>query len=77
MSETLNKIFNMPTLRFEHQVQCEQFASDVCRKLGLAEGSYGTVWHIFGRSYRNTPGSCQLVYLPAGHRPIELLEKLE
>ncbi len=77
MSETLNKIFNMPTLRFEHQVQCEQFASDVCRKLGLAEGSCGTFWQILGRSYRDAPATYQQVFLPPGHLPIELSEKLE
>lgn len=77
LREFLNKTYNMPTFRFEHQIHAEQLPNRVCRKLDLPKGSYGTVWHIFGRSYRNAPGSCQLVYLPAGHRPIELLEKLE
>lgn len=77
LRELLNKTYNMPTLRFEHQIHTEQFPDGICRKLELPTGSYGTVWHIFGRSYRNAPGSYQLVYLPAGHRPIELLERLE
>lgn len=77
LREFLNQTYNMPTLRFEHQIHTEQLPDKICRKLELPKGSYGTAWHIFGRSYRNAPGSYQLVYLPAGHRPIELLERLE
>lgn len=77
LREFLNKSYNMPTLRFEHQLQCERLEADVCDKLELAENSYGTLWQILGRSYRNAPASYQQVYLPPGHRPIELSEKLE
>lgn len=77
LREFLNKSYNMPTLRFEHQVQCEQLAPDVCKKLGLAEDSFGTFWQILGRSYRNAPATYQQVYLPPGHLPIELSEKLK
>lgn len=77
LREYLNKIYNMPTLRFEHEILTDQLPAKVCRKLGLPSGSYGTVWHIYGRTYRNAPGTYQLVYLPPGHRPIELLERLE
>ncbi len=77
LREFLNKTFNMPTLRFEHEIMTEKLPGNACRRLGLEKGAYGTVWHIFGRTYRNAPASYQLVYLPAGHRPIELLEKLE
>ena len=77
LREFLNKSYNMPTLRFEHQVQCEQFAPDVCAKLDLAEGSCGTSWQILGRSYRDAPATYQQVFLPPGHLPIELSEKLE
>lgn len=77
LREFLNKTYNMPTLRFEHRIHTDKFPDNICRKLDLPSGSHGTVWHIFGRSYRNAPGSYQLVYLPAGHRPIELLERLE
>ena len=77
LREFLNKTYNMPTLRFEHEILTDQLPGQVCGKLGLEKGAYGTVWHIFGRTYRSAPASYQLVYLPAGHRPIELLEKLE
>lgn len=77
LREYLNKSYNMPTLRFEHQVQCQQFAPDVCRKLALAEDSFGTFWQILGRTYRNAPATYQQVFLPPGHLPIELTEKLE
>lgn len=77
LREFLNKSYNMPTLRFEHQVQCEHFAPDVCAKLGLAMGSCGTSWQILGRSYRDAPATYQQVFLPPGHLPIELSEKLE
>jgi len=77
LREFLNKTYNMPTLRFEHKILTDQLPGQVCRKLGLERGAYGTVWNIYGRTYRNAPASYQLVYLPAGHRPIELLEKLE
>jgi GntR family transcriptional regulator len=77
LREFLNKSYNMPTLRFEHQLQSEQFAPDVCRKLGLTEGSFGTFWQILGRTYRDAPATYQQVFLPPGHLPIELSEKLE
>ncbi|MDH3579273.1 MAG: GntR family transcriptional regulator [Hyphomicrobiales bacterium] len=77
LREYLNQTYNMPTLRFEHQILTDELPGDVCSKLKLGQGSYGTVWHIFGRTYRNAPASYQIVYLPAGHRPIELLERLE
>lgn len=73
----LNKIFGMPTLRFEHQIQCEQLPGGVCERLNLHEGSFGTVWEIFGRSYRDAPATFQRVYLPAGLGPIEFSEKLD
>jgi len=37
-----------------------------------ATGSLGMVWEIFGRTYRRQPASYQRVYLPVGHRPIEI-----
>lgn len=77
LREFLNKTYLMPTLRFEHRITTDLLPDAVCDKLKTDKGAYGTVWHIFGRSYRNAPASFQLVYLPAGHRPIELLEKLE
>jgi len=77
LREFLNKTFNMPTLRFEHLVQCQQFAPDVCSRLELAEGSFGTFWQVLGRSYRDAPASYQQIFLPPGHLPLELSERLE
>lgn len=77
LREYLNKTYNMPTLRFEHRIHTDELPDIACRRMDIPSGSHGTVWHIYGRSYRNAPASYQLVYLPAGHRPIELLERLE
>jgi len=77
LREFLNKTFNMPTLRFEHLVQCQQFDSDVCDRLELAKGSFGTFWQVLGRSYRDAPASYQQIFLPPGHLPLELSERLE
>ncbi|MDA7945929.1 MAG: GntR family transcriptional regulator [Hyphomicrobiaceae bacterium] len=77
LREFLNKTYNMPTLRFEHQILTDRFPGLACRKLGLDKDAYGTTWQIFGRTYRNAPASYQVVYLPPGHRPIELLERIE
>lgn len=77
LREFLNKTFNMPTLRFEHLVQCQQFDSDVCSRLELAKGSFGTFWQVLGRSYRDAPASYQQIFLPPGHLPLELSERLE
>lgn len=77
LREYLNKTFNMPTLRFEHLITTEILPDGICRRLGLPRKSCGTLWQIFGRSYRNAPATYQEVYLPAGHRPIELTERLE
>lgn len=77
LRDYINRTYNMPTLRFEHQIGTGILPLKVCRRLGLPENSYGTLWRIFGRSYRNMPATYQEVYLPAGHRPIELTERLE
>jgi len=77
LREVINKSFNMPTLRFEHRVRSEMFEADVCRRLGLAKNSFGTFWQILGRSYRDALATYQQVYLPPGHLPIELSEKIE
>ena len=77
LREFLNRTFDMPTLHFDHKVGCDRLPGVACKRLGIEERSFGTVWQIFGRSYRNAPASYQLVYLPAGHRPIEFAEKLE
>ncbi len=77
LRDYLNKTYNMPTLRFEHQIRADLLPDTICRRLTIPKQSYGTAWQIFGRSYRNMPASYQEVYLPPGHRPIELLEKLE
>ena len=77
LREFLNKTFNMPTLRFEHLVQCKQFEPDVCEKLGLARDSFGTFWQVLGRTYRDAPASYQQIFLPPGHLPLELTERLE
>jgi len=77
LREFLNKTFNMPTLRFEHLVQCKQFEPDVCERLGLASDSFGTFWQVLGRSYRDAPASYQQIFLPPGHLPLELSERLE
>lgn len=73
----LNRTFDMPTLHFDHKVQCGPLPAVACKRLGIERESSGTTWQIFGRSYRSAPASYQLVYLPAGHRPIEFAEKLE
>jgi GntR family transcriptional regulator len=77
LREILNRTYNMATLRFKHRIQTEELPAGICQKLEIERGSYGTIWHIFGHSYRNVAASYQVVYLPVGHRPIELLEKLE
>lgn len=77
LRDYLNTTYNMPTLRFEHQIGTEILPLEVCQRLGLPSKSSGTLWRIYGRSYRNMPATYQEVYLPEGHRPIELTERLE
>jgi len=68
----LSKTYNMPTLHFDQRLQCAALAPRACQALGLPAGSPGLIWEIFGRSYRRQPASYQRVYLPMGHRPIEI-----
>lgn len=77
LREYLNQTFAMPTLRFEHRIQSGALPLSACSELNLETESHGTIWQVFGRSYRGAPASYQVVYLPAGHRPIEVLERLE
>ena len=68
----LSRTYNMPTLHLDQRLQCMPLPNAVCRALGLEAGSPGMVWEIFARSYRRQPASYQRVYLPPGHRPVEL-----
>lgn len=72
----LSRTYNMPTLHFDQRLQCAQLPRVACRALGMAVGDLGMIWEIFGRTYRRQPASYQRVYLPAGHRPIEIASSL-
>lgn len=72
----LSRTYNMPTLHFDQRLQCAPLPRVACRMLGLAPGSPGMIWEIFGKTYRRQPASYQRVYLPAGHRPIEITSSL-
>ncbi len=72
----LSRTYNMPTLHFDQRLQCAPLPRAACRTLGLAPGSPGMIWEIFGRTYRRQPASYQRIYLPAGHRPIEITSSL-
>ena len=72
----LSRTYNMPTLHFDQHLQCAPLPRVACKALGIAAGSPGLIWEIFGRSYRRQPASYQRVYLPMGHRPIEITSSL-
>lgn len=72
----LSRTYNMPTLHFDQRLQCAALPRAACGALGLAAGSPGMIWEIFGRTYRRQPASYQQVYLPMGHRPIEITSSL-
>jgi DNA-binding GntR family transcriptional regulator len=72
----LSRKYNMPTLTFDQRLQCATLPSVACSAMGLAPGSQGMIWEIFGRTYRRQPASYQRVFLPMGHRPIEITSSL-
>ena len=72
----LSRTYNMPTLHFDQRLQCAPLLPVACKTLGLSAGSPGMIWEIFGRTYRRQPASYQRVYLPMGHRPIEITSSL-
>ena len=72
----LGRTYNMPTLHFDQRLQCAPLPRDACRALTIGAGSPGMIWEIFGRSYRRQPASYQQIYLPMGHRPIEITSSL-
>jgi GntR family transcriptional regulator len=72
----LSRTYNMPTLTFEQRLRCASLPLVACRTMGLATGSPGMIWEIFGRTYRQQPASYQRVFLPMGHRPIEITSSL-
>ena len=72
----LSRTYNLPTLHFDQRLQCASLPTVACEALGLSAGSLGMIWEIFGRSYRRQPASYQRVYLPMGHRPVEITSSL-
>lgn len=72
----LSRTYNMPTLHFDQRLKCAPLPTVACKALALADGSPGMVWEIFGRTYRKQPASYQRVYLPMGHRPIEITNSI-
>jgi len=72
----LSSTYNTPTLHFDQRLQCTSLPPAACKTLGLTAGSLGMIWEIFGRTYRRQPASYQRVYLPVGHRPIEITSSL-
>jgi GntR family transcriptional regulator len=72
----LSRTYNLPTLHFDQRLQCASLPRAACQALGLAAGGPGMIWEIFGRTYRRQPASYQRVYLPMGHRPIEITSSL-
>jgi DNA-binding GntR family transcriptional regulator len=72
----LSRTYNMPTLQFDQRLQCASLPPVACKALGLSAGSLGMIWEIFGRTYRRQPASYQRLYLPMGHRPIEITSSL-
>jgi len=72
----LSRTYNMPTLHFDQRLSCAPLPEVACRALGLDTRSPGMIWEIFGRTYRRQPASYQRIYLPMGHRPIEITNSL-
>lgn len=72
----LSRNYNMPTLTFDQRLQCAILPGVACKAMGLTPHSQGMIWEIFGRTYRRQPASYQRVFLPMGHRPIEITSSL-
>lgn len=72
----LSRTYNMPTLHFDQRLRCATLPRAACRALGLDIDSPGMIWEIFGRTYRRQAASYQRIYLPMGHRPIEITSSL-
>ncbi len=73
----LSRTYNTPTLHLDQRLKCAPLPREACKSLHLAAGSPGTVWEIFGSTYRHQPTSYQRVYLPMGHRPIEITSSVQ
>ena len=71
----LTERFNMPTLRLEQRIQCRYLTDGVCDLLNLKRGTVGIVWEVSEFTYRDAPASFRRIYLPPGHRYLELPEK--
>ncbi|MEM6974159.1 MAG: GntR family transcriptional regulator [Pseudomonadota bacterium] len=66
--------FNLPSLRLRHAVSCGAFPVEVCQRLTLPTGAFGTVWDIRDSTICDEPMVFQRYHLPQGHRPIEIEE---
>lgn len=72
----LSRTYNMPTLTFDQRLRCASLPPEATRAMGITPGTAGMIWEIFGRTYRRQPASYQRVFLPAGHRPIEITSSM-
>jgi GntR family transcriptional regulator len=73
----LGRTYNMPTLTYDQRLQCAPLPATACGAMGIADDSPGMIWEIFARTYRRQPASYQRVYMPMGHRPIEITSSMQ
>jgi DNA-binding GntR family transcriptional regulator len=55
----MGRTYNMPTLTYDQRLQCASLSTAACSAMGIAGGSPGIIWEIFGRTYRRQPASYQ------------------
>jgi DNA-binding GntR family transcriptional regulator len=67
--------FSIPTMRIEHRLRCAAFPESVCRHLIMDAGTRGLLWEIGGYTHRDVPTSFQRIYVPPGHRAVEIESK--
>ena len=70
----LSTRFNAPTLRMVQYFRATVMPDDVCATIGIAPGTVGMHWEVYGYTYRDAPISYQHVYVPPAEGRLQIGE---
>lgn len=73
--DALAERFNAPTLTVDQTLLCQPLPPRVTKLIDVPAGTFGIVWTIGGRSYRDAPITWQRVFVPPNDRPLDLVSR--
>jgi len=70
----LGRQFNTPVIRVVHRLRTGTIVKPAARLIGVADGTTGWFWEMFGYTLRNAPISYQAAWVPPNTRQLELCD---